>query len=316
MNEYFDYLCVFKSHHMTTANIHTGNSFGEGGRIQGIAPTAALPKYAFNAKELDEETGMYYYEARYYKPPVFTSRDPHFERYFWTTPYGYCSNNPLKYIDPTGMDYDPVVDNENMTITIKATYYASNMDKADLQKALDVWNKQSGCYKYVVGKGKNKQEYTINFKLTIAEGNFETNNDAGRAYDKDKSGSANFYTGRTYKGKNRGETSCGSFIHLNENEASILDVTRTLSHEVGHTLGLTEWKAGLMESGGNNTWISCDYVSQILSIAGFSMRVPVLSVGRCSSIPSEEHNNLWAGKREQMTKVPSHMQNGKVKAQW
>ena len=64
-----------------------------------------LPKYSFNAKELDEETGMFYYEARYYKPPVFTSRDPHFERYFWTSPYGYCSNNPLKYVDPTGMDW-------------------------------------------------------------------------------------------------------------------------------------------------------------------------------------------------------------------
>ncbi len=35
----------------------------------------SLRKYSFNAKELDEETGMYYYEARYYKPPVFTSRD-------------------------------------------------------------------------------------------------------------------------------------------------------------------------------------------------------------------------------------------------
>ena len=42
-----------------------------------------LPKYAFNAKELDEETGMYYYEARYYKPPVFTSRDPR-----WTKNHG------------------------------------------------------------------------------------------------------------------------------------------------------------------------------------------------------------------------------------
>ncbi len=54
-----------------------------------------LPKYAFNAKELDEETGMYYYEARYYKPPVFTSRDPMFEKYFWMTPYAYCANNPV-----------------------------------------------------------------------------------------------------------------------------------------------------------------------------------------------------------------------------
>ena len=57
-----------------------------------------LPKYAFNAKELDEETGMYYYEARYYKPPVFTSRDPLFEKYFWMSPYAYCTNNPVKYV--------------------------------------------------------------------------------------------------------------------------------------------------------------------------------------------------------------------------
>ncbi|MBO4739635.1 MAG: VCBS repeat-containing protein [Bacteroidales bacterium] len=62
-----------------------------------------IPKYAFNAKELDEETGMYYYEARYYAPPVFTSRDPMFEKYFWMTPYAYCANNPVNLIDPNGM---------------------------------------------------------------------------------------------------------------------------------------------------------------------------------------------------------------------
>ena len=61
-----------------------------------------LPKYSFNAKELDVETGMYYYEARYYKPPVFTSRDPMFEKYFWMSPYAYCANYPVKYVDPSG----------------------------------------------------------------------------------------------------------------------------------------------------------------------------------------------------------------------
>ncbi len=64
-----------------------------------------IPKYSFNAKELDEETGMYYYEARYYKPPVFTSRDPMFEKYFWMSPYAYCANNPVKYVDPSGEDW-------------------------------------------------------------------------------------------------------------------------------------------------------------------------------------------------------------------
>ena len=71
-----------------------------------------IPKYSFNAKELDEETGMYYYEARYYKPPVFTSRDPMFEKYFWMTPYAYCANNPVKYVDPSGRIIDGVTYNK------------------------------------------------------------------------------------------------------------------------------------------------------------------------------------------------------------
>ena len=64
-----------------------------------------IPKYSFNAKELDEETGMYYYEARYYAPPTFTSRDPLFEKYFWMSPYAYCANNPVMYVDPSGKDW-------------------------------------------------------------------------------------------------------------------------------------------------------------------------------------------------------------------
>ena len=71
-----------------------------------------LPNYAFNAKELDEETGMYYYEARYYAPPTFTSRDPLFEKYFWMTPYAYCANNPVKYVDPSGRNYEGYITGE------------------------------------------------------------------------------------------------------------------------------------------------------------------------------------------------------------
>ena len=65
-----------------------------------------LPKYAFNAKELDEETGFYYYEARYYNPPTFISRDPLMSEKPWLTPYHYCSNNPVGRVDPSGMNDD------------------------------------------------------------------------------------------------------------------------------------------------------------------------------------------------------------------
>ena len=76
-----------------------------------------IPNYTFNAKELDEETGMYYYEARYYKPPVFTSRDPMFEKYFWMSPYAYCANNPVKYVDPSGKHIE-VTENEDGTYSV------------------------------------------------------------------------------------------------------------------------------------------------------------------------------------------------------
>ena len=64
--------------------------------------SSVLPKYSFNAKELDDETGMYYYEARYYQPPVFISRDVLFEKKPWLTPYHYCSNNPVGRVDISG----------------------------------------------------------------------------------------------------------------------------------------------------------------------------------------------------------------------
>ena len=95
-----------------------------------------LPKYAFNAKELDEETGMYYYEARYYKPPVFTSRDPMFEKYFWMTPYAYCANNPVKYVDPDGEEPIDPRNGKKMWINFtKAAVY--NYDETITNKVKD-----------------------------------------------------------------------------------------------------------------------------------------------------------------------------------
>jgi RHS repeat-associated protein len=75
-----------------------------------------IPDYMFNAKELDEESGMYYYEARYYAPPVFISRDPLFEVKPWMNPYAYCSNSPVMRVDPSGMlDWEPEVTTDGKT---------------------------------------------------------------------------------------------------------------------------------------------------------------------------------------------------------
>ena len=60
--------------------------------------------YLFNAKEFDEETGLYYYGARYYDPrlSLWMSTDPLQENYPNVSSYTYCHENPLNMIDPDG----------------------------------------------------------------------------------------------------------------------------------------------------------------------------------------------------------------------
>ena len=60
--------------------------------------------YLFNAKEFDEETGMYYYGARYYEPrlSLWMSVDRFAEKYPATSGYNYAINNPVRYINING----------------------------------------------------------------------------------------------------------------------------------------------------------------------------------------------------------------------
>ncbi|GAB6120959.1 RHS repeat domain-containing protein [Dysgonomonas termitidis] len=64
--------------------------------------------YKYNNKELDQMHGLNMYDnlARLYDPviPHTPTPDPHAENYYSLSPYSWTANNPLKVIDPTGMD--------------------------------------------------------------------------------------------------------------------------------------------------------------------------------------------------------------------
>jgi RHS repeat-associated protein len=60
--------------------------------------------YKFNAMEKDNETGLYYFGARYYDPviSVWISADPLTEKDLRFSPYQFANNNPLSFTDPDG----------------------------------------------------------------------------------------------------------------------------------------------------------------------------------------------------------------------
>jgi RHS repeat-associated protein len=86
---------------------------GVGTNCSGFPEDVLAP--AFTGKELDEESGLYYFEARYLDPRIgrFTSpdegpfklQDPQsFNR------YAYAQNSPFKYRDPDGRVIDTILD--------------------------------------------------------------------------------------------------------------------------------------------------------------------------------------------------------------
>ena len=72
-------------------------------------------EYRFTGKELDDETGLHYFGARYYDSQTgrFVSVDPMNVEYFNISKYGsmpfslylYSNSNPIRFIDPTGLDF-------------------------------------------------------------------------------------------------------------------------------------------------------------------------------------------------------------------
>jgi len=68
-----------------------------------------LQPFKYNGKEFDTMHGLnqYDYHARQYDAPSgrFTTVDPLAEKYYSISPYAYCANNPINYIDPDGKQY-------------------------------------------------------------------------------------------------------------------------------------------------------------------------------------------------------------------
>ena len=89
--------------------------------------------YLFNGKELDEETGLYYYGARYYDPrlSVWYSVDRFAEKYPFLSPYSYGVYNPLAFLDVNGDSLKAVsrISGYRLVNEIHNTFQGKRFDK-------------------------------------------------------------------------------------------------------------------------------------------------------------------------------------------
>ena len=82
------------------------NDYYPFGGLMGKGLNGDFQSYKYNGKELERQIGLdiYDYGARRYDAAIcrFTTMDPLAEKYYSTSPYAYCVNNPVKFIDPDG----------------------------------------------------------------------------------------------------------------------------------------------------------------------------------------------------------------------
>ena len=103
------------------------NDYYPFGGLMGKGLNGDFQSYKYNGKELERQIGLdiYDYGARRYDAATcrFTTMDPLAEKYYSTSPYAYCVNNPVKFIDPDGKIV--VVSDENAKRNIMNTLSAA-----------------------------------------------------------------------------------------------------------------------------------------------------------------------------------------------
>ncbi|MDR0833624.1 MAG: DUF6443 domain-containing protein [Candidatus Symbiothrix sp.] len=82
-----------------------------------LSTSQELQPYKFGGKELDEMHGLNWYDQGF-RPfdaiiPRTPTMDPLAEKYYNTSPYVQWSNNPVRYVDPTGLSWRPTYDEDN-----------------------------------------------------------------------------------------------------------------------------------------------------------------------------------------------------------
>ena len=104
-------------------------TFDDGNHTAFTYTASGFQSYKYCGKYLDRKHGLdlYDYGARLYDPAAafWTSPDPLCEKYYNISPYAFCNDNPVTFIDPDGRFIDSAWDAANVAMGV--TSFISNV---------------------------------------------------------------------------------------------------------------------------------------------------------------------------------------------
>ena len=105
-----------------------------GGTWGDVYTASEFQQYKYCGKYLDRKHGLdlYDYGARQYDPAAafWTSPDPLCEKYYNISPYAFCNNNPVTFIDPDGRFIDTAWDAANVAMGV--TSFVANVTAGNI----------------------------------------------------------------------------------------------------------------------------------------------------------------------------------------
>jgi len=275
--------------HLTNFHFYLYKNYHYSKPVKGLRGCGVGYGFSFNGMERDNETygegNEYDFGARIYTVRLgrWLSLDPLEKKYPYLSPYNFCNNSPIIYMDFDGRDFGYIIDHNTKTITIISTYYTVKNDKARAESAVNHWNDASYKFSYDFTDNNGQLfQYDIVFKLEV-DATSLTQKEAIKKGQDDKTGnSLNYYsnckdvnTTKKYTAAcYTGITYFGGQIRVNKVGSSQFLPNFSDEHEIGHTLGLGHGFSGPMEKYNTRAMgsqpVTADNLQGILNFAKIS----------------------------------------------